>query len=144
MRANRKDHVMKRAVILMVLVLFASPLAWSAAQDKISVRTMPPVVVKTVPQSGDTQVDPATKEIRVTFSKKMMDKSWSWSTASEDTNPEATGKPKYLADKKTCVLPVKLQPKKTYAFWLNSENFGNFKDTQGRSAVPYLLIFETR
>jgi hypothetical protein len=102
------------------------------------------VVVKTEPQSGDTKADPSIKEIRVTFSKKMMDKSWSWSTASEDTNPETTGEPKYLADKKTCVLPVKLQSKKVYAFWLNSQNFGGFKDTKGQSAVPYLLIFETK
>jgi hypothetical protein len=38
---------------------------------------------------------------------------------------------------------VKLEPRKTYAIWLNSGNFGNFKDTSGNSAVPYLLVFET-
>ena len=65
-------------------------------------------------------------------------------TDSEDAFPETTGESRYEADGKTCVLPVKLQPKKTYAFWLNSEKFGNFKDTQGQSAVPYLLIFETK
>ena len=45
--------------------------------------------------------------------------------------------------KRTCVLPVKLEPGKTYAIWLNSQKFGNFKDTDGRSAVPYLLVFRT-
>ena len=54
------------------------------------------------------------------------------------------GKPKYLADKRTCVLPVKLEPGKTYAIWVNSEKFGNFKDTEGRPAVPYLLVFRTK
>ena len=54
------------------------------------------------------------------------------------------GKPKYLADKRTCVLPVKLEPGKTYAIWVNSEKLGNFKDTDGRSAVPYLLVFKTK
>jgi RNA polymerase sigma-70 factor (ECF subfamily) len=39
---------------------------------------------------------------------------------------------------------VQLQPDKTYAVWLNSENFGNFKDSTGKSAVPYLLIFKTK
>jgi RNA polymerase sigma-70 factor (ECF subfamily) len=41
-------------------------------------------------------------------------------------------------------LPVKLEPGKTYVIWLNSQKFGNFKDTDGKSAVPYLLVFETK
>jgi RNA polymerase sigma-70 factor (ECF subfamily) len=42
------------------------------------------------------------------------------------------------------VAKVKLEPGKTYAFWLNSNNFHNFKDNDGRPAVPYLLIFQTK
>jgi RNA polymerase sigma-70 factor (ECF subfamily) len=41
------------------------------------------------------------------------------------------------------VLPVQLEPNHTYGFWLNSAKFGNFKDRQQRSAVPYLLVFKT-
>ena len=48
------------------------------------------------------------------------------------------------ADKRTCVLPVKLEGGKTYVIWLNSERFNNFKDPQRRPAIPYLLVFETR
>jgi RNA polymerase sigma-70 factor (ECF subfamily) len=55
-----------------------------------------------------------------------------------------SGKPKYLSDKRTCVLPVKLEPGKTYAIWVNSEKFDNFKDAEGRPAVPYLLVFKTK
>jgi RNA polymerase sigma-70 factor (ECF subfamily) len=83
------------------------------------------------------------KEIKVTYSKEMADGSWSWSTAGKDNFPEMTGKPHYLEDKRTCVVPVKLKPGKTYAIWLNSQKFGNFKDADGRSAVPYLLVFKT-
>jgi len=54
------------------------------------------------------------------------------------------GKPKYEDDRRTCVLPVKLEPGKTYAIWVNSPKFRNFKDADGRPAVPYLLIFKTR
>ena len=112
---------------------------------KPSVASLPPVVVQTIPQSGDTAVDASkVKEIRVTFSKKMTDKSWSWSQISEDTFPEITGKIHYDADGKTCICPVKLEPGKTYVSWLNSQKFGNFKDADGRSAVPYLLVFETK
>ena len=53
------------------------------------------------------------------------------------------GKPRWLDDGRTCVLPVKLEPGKGYAVWLNSQKFRNFKDSQGQSAVPYLLVFET-
>ena len=38
----------------------------------------------------------------------------------------------------------KLEPNKTYAIWVNTEAIGNFKDTDGRSAVPYLLVFKTK
>lgn len=102
-----------------------------------------PVVLETTPVTGAKDVDPSLDEIRVVFSKTMMDQSWSFST-SEDEYPETIGEPRYLADGKTCVLPVKLEPGKTYGIWLNSNKFGNFKDAGGRSAEPYLLKFTTR
>ena len=115
-----------------------------AQQEAPTVANMPPVVVSTVPQSGDTNVDPGLSEIRVTFSKDMRDGNWSWTTMSEGTFPDLEGKPRYESDKRTCVINVKLEPGRTYGTWLNSQRFGNFKDTNQLSAVPYLLIFETR
>jgi RNA polymerase sigma-70 factor (ECF subfamily) len=133
------------AVRAVAAVPAADPRKVAAKADEISVKGLPPVVVKTVPQSGDTKVDAdKIKEIRVTFSKDMMDKSWSWSQLSNDTTPKATGKVHYDKDQRTCVLPVKLEAGKTYAFWLNSEKFTNFKDADGNSAVPYLLVFQTK
>ncbi|MGD0016774.1 MAG: Ig-like domain-containing protein [Verrucomicrobiia bacterium] len=134
---------MKRVMTALVCsVLLAAGLAWGQGA---SVKSMPPSVVKTVPNSGDTSVDAAvTKQITVTFSKEMMDGSWSWSQMSKETFPEMVGKPKYLDDKKTCVVDVKLEPKKTYVLWLNSQKFGNFRDADGNSAVPYLLVFQTK
>jgi len=97
-----------------------------------------------MPPKAVVSADPSITEIKVTFSKDMADKSWSWSTASKESFPDVAGKPHYLDDHRTCVLPVKLQPGKTYAIWLNSQKFGNFKDASGQSAVPYLLVFETK
>jgi RNA polymerase sigma-70 factor (ECF subfamily) len=109
-----------------------------------TVESMPPVVVKTVPESGARDVAPGEMDIKVTFSKEMRDGSWSWSTAWQNSAPESIGAPKYEPDGKTCVMKVKLEPNKTYAWWLNSTQFHNFKDRQGRAAVPYLLVFQTK
>jgi RNA polymerase sigma-70 factor (ECF subfamily) len=124
-------------------LLIASPVV-SGDADELTVKTAAPVVVKTVPQAGADDVDPKLTEIRVTFSKDMTDDSWSWATLSEETFPKVDGKPKYLKDRRTCVLPVKLEAGKTYAVWVNSEKFDNFKDADGRPAVPYLLVFQTK
>jgi hypothetical protein len=96
-----------------------------------------------VPVAGSADVDPGVTEIRVTFSKPMEDGTWSWSTWGEENFPETTGKTHYLADGRTCVLPVKLQPGKFYATWLNSDSFQNFKDRAGHPSVPYLFTFKT-
>ena len=112
---------------------------------EVSVLRMPPSVVKTVPQAGDTAVDPALKEVRVTFSKDMMtDRMWSFCQISKETFPETPGQTHYLADKRTCVLPVKLEPGKAYVIWVNRGQYNSFRDTQNTPAVPYLLVFETR
>jgi RNA polymerase sigma-70 factor (ECF subfamily) len=103
----------------------------------------PPVVVKTEPADNATNVDPSLTEIKVTFSKDMHDGTWSWTQRSDDTFPEVTGKPHYV-DKRTAVLPVKLQPGKSYHIGINSERFRNFKDEGRRPAIPYPLDFTTK
>lgn len=133
---------MKNAWIALVFVL--SIFATKLLADEVTLESVPPVVVKTVPEAGAGEVDPKLTEIKVTFSKEMQNFSWSWSTLSKESFPETNGGPKYLADKRTSVLPVKLEPNKTYAIWLNSAKFGNFKDISGQSAVPYLLVFMTK
>jgi hypothetical protein len=125
------------------LVLAFFPLSFAPIDD-LTVESAPPVIVKTSPTAGANDVDSTVKEIKVTFSKEMTDKSWSWATAFENSVPTSDGKPHYENDKKTCVLPVKLEPGKTYAIWVNSPKFHNFKDADGRSAVPYLLVFKTK
>lgn len=134
---------MKRVVVtLLALVIGVG--ANLALADDITLESAPPVVVKTVPEAGADEVDPKLSEIKVTFSKNMQDGSWSWATYSKESFPKTDGKAKYLADRRTCVLPVKLEPGKTYAIWVNSEKLGNFKDADGHSAVPYLLVFKTK
>jgi Bacterial Ig-like domain len=133
-----KTNTLLTALLIGAACQFA-PLT-SRAQDMDSIA---PVVVKTVPEAGTKDVAPGEFEIKITFSKEMKDQSWSWSSAWQNSTPDFIGKPHYDADQKTCVVRVKLEPNKTYGFWLNSPRFHGFQDTQGHSAVPYLLVFQT-
>ncbi|HEY2083384.1 MAG TPA: tetratricopeptide repeat protein, partial [Verrucomicrobiae bacterium] len=128
--------------------------AVSDAQEKIQkvsiddsaqkVENALPVVVETQPLSGARDVEPGEIEIRVRFSKEMKDDVWSWSDEWKNSMPESVGAPHYLADKRTCVIKARLQPGKTYAWWLNSDEHQNFKDKTGQPSVPYLHTFHTK
>ncbi len=134
----------KKTIVIALGILTPAIVVWAGSGGKMTVATAPPVVVSTTPVAGATRVDPSLKEIRVTYSKLMMDKSWSWSQTSATAFPEINGEIRYDKDGRTSVLPVKLEPGRTYALWLNSKKFGNFKDRDGRSAIPYLLVFHTK
>jgi hypothetical protein len=126
-------------------VLRKKPMKNASAEDAgQTVAGLPPVVVRTQPVSGVRDVEPGVTEISATFSKEMTQGSWSWLTAWQDSVPKIIGEPRYESDHRTCVIKVKLEPARTYAFWLNSERFQNFTDKAGRPAVPYLLIFQTK
>lgn len=130
--------------IACLLVHFAVVASEARGQaGKWSIETAPPIVVKTVPESGASDVNPRLKEIRITFSKTMLDKSWTWVKTSDDEYPETTGKPYYLGDRRTCVLPVELKPGTTYVLWINDPEHQGFKDSRSTPAVPYPLIFKT-
>ena len=133
--------------ILVITFVFIAFTAGIAFAQEISIESLPPSVVKTVPMCGDTDVTPAINEIRVTFSKDMMTKQmWSWCMYSPETFPEITDQSgiKYLNDNRTCILPVKLQPGKTYVIWINDQHHNGFRDTMGKPAIPYLLVFKTK
>jgi hypothetical protein len=122
----------------------SSPPVTLESLPPVTLESLPPVVVRTEPASGARDVAPGIVEILVRFSKEMADGSWSWTTAWTNSAPEVVDGPRYDQDHRTCVIKAKLEPGRTYAWWLNSEKFQNFKDKHGNPAVPYLLIFQTR
>ena len=137
-----KEEIMKLSSVLSLLfVIFVFGADLSA--EKKSLIDMPPVVIRTFPVSGQEEVDPSLKKIVVTFSQKMADKSWSWVQENKESFPEMVGSPSYEKGLRTCVLNVNLEPDKTYAIWINSGKFMNFKGRNGKAAVPYLLSFKT-
>ncbi len=103
-----------------------------------------PVVVETFPASGTRGVPPGEMKIRVRFSKDMTTNSWSWTPAWDNSEAEVIKQQYYLDDKRTFIMPVRLEPGRTYGMWLNSDKFEGFTDNTGRPAVPYLLIFQTK
>lgn len=136
------------AVAIIVLSLLAPPPSSANRQkpaaEALTVAGMPPVVVQTEPQAGKTDVDPSLSEIKVTFSKPMQDGNWAFVQINKQHYPQTTGKPRYLEDGRTCVLPVKLEPGKCYVLWINKEPYNSFMDRDAHRAVPYLLVFETK
>jgi RNA polymerase sigma-70 factor (ECF subfamily) len=135
---------MRTVACLVLLALGLVPAGPVGAADGDLLRSAPPVVVGTEPQAGRTDVAAGPTEIRVTFSKPMQDGSWSWVKGSDETFPRMTGQPHFDADGRTCVLPVSLEPGKTYALWLNHAPWQQFKDRDGHPALDYLLVFSTR
>lgn len=144
LRADDQINQSQQATVELAHEQAAKPAA-KEKDNSVSVKSMAPVVVKTVPQAGDTAVDATTTtELRVTFSKDMADMSWSWSQISDESYPKTTGKIHYDKDHRTCIMPVKLEPGKTYVIWLNPQKFQGFRDTEGHAAVFYPLVFQTK
>ena len=135
---------MKKIVAALAIIAALTTSLFAQTEATPTVDSVAPVVVKTVPEAGSKDVAPGEMEIKVTFSKEMADQSWSWSTAWKDSSPVAVGKPHYDAAMKTCTLKVKLEPNKTYGYWINSQKFTGFRDKQGKAALPYFFVFQTK
>jgi len=57
--------------------------------------------------------------------------------------PPAPGHEGFQSQVRTYVLPVDLEPGRTYVIWINRGRFNSFRDTKNNPAVPYLLVFRT-
>lgn len=103
-----------------------------------------PQIVGLNPMNGAMDVDPKLTEIRVTFNVAMGG-GFSWTGGGSDFPKAPEGKdPYWTDDHKTCVLPVALEPGKTYRFGLNSPSFKNFQSSGGVPLDPVRITFTTR
>jgi tetratricopeptide (TPR) repeat protein len=105
--------------------------------------TSAPRVVRTTPVAFADDVSPALSKITVTFDRTMMDKSWSW-TGGGETYPKVTGNISYDAGRRTCTLPVKLEPGKVYWVGINSPSHKNFQTPAHAPAARYVILFATK
>jgi RNA polymerase sigma-70 factor (ECF subfamily) len=128
-----------RNVMIRSVILLLAGVSIALAGDP----TPPPVVIRSEPVSGAEAVDPALTELRVTFSRDMVTENYAWPSTQFGPSPETTGKPCFLPDGRTCVLPVKLKPSTAYAIGINWGRFNSFMDKESNRALPWLLTFRT-
>lgn len=103
-----------------------------------------PRIVSTNPKPGATDVDPALAEITVTFDRDMDTRGYSWTGGGPDFPPGIEGqRPRWL-DKRTCVLPVKLEQGHYYRVGINAQSFHNFRSAQGVPVNPSAIYFTTQ
>jgi RNA polymerase sigma-70 factor (ECF subfamily) len=135
--------VVRWSVCILAASFWLSLAATASAADDNDLETEPPPprVVNTIPASGATEVSVQTREIVVVFDQDMLP-GFSWIAGPHF--PKADGAPVWR-DKRTCVLPVKLERGKFYRIGINSseDKFQNFTNEHGRPAFPSVLTFVT-
>ncbi|UCD76462.1 MAG: DUF4932 domain-containing protein [Phycisphaerales bacterium] len=102
-----------------------------------------PKIIRTVPETGATDVDPNITELIAEFDRDMSPGGYSWTQRSSEEFPETTGMP-FWRTPRICVLPVKLQPGHTYWLGLNVAPFQSFAGKDGTTAEEFILQFTTR
>ena len=108
---------------------------------QLSAQSAAPVVAKTLPASGDQNVSAALTEIVITFDSDMAS-GYSF-IGGGPTFPKVTGKPVWRTPRE-CVLPMQLEPGRSYTMGINSATQTNFKSNAGAAATPFILSFKTR
>ncbi len=103
----------------------------------------PPRILSTSPVVGATDVDPALAEITVTFDQDMGG-GMSWTGGGPEYPSIPEGAQAQWRDKRTCVLPVKLQAGRYYKVGINSMSYRNFRSAAGVPATPSAIYFTTQ
>ncbi len=116
--------------VIVILILMAQ--SGYAAQPK---------VIKTIPENGTQDVDPALKLIRIEFDQDMATSGYSICGGGPKF-PELLGKPRWL-NKRTLVAGVKLEPNHEYEMSINCPSYQNCKNTQSEPAEIYPVSFKT-
>lgn len=107
-----------------------------------------PRIVSLSPADKDQQVDPATTELRIEFDRSMQTTSFAIVGNSADVPPAAVtpdgpAKPRFVENGKVFLLPIKLEPGKTYRFSINGLYRIGFQSTDGRFLDPVQVTFTT-
>jgi beta-lactamase regulating signal transducer with metallopeptidase domain len=102
-----------------------------------------PNIVGTSPAVGAKDVDPGLAEITVTFDQDMS-AGYSWTGGGADYPPAPEGQKAQWRDKRTCVLPVKLETGHYYRVGINSTSYHGFRSEAGVPVTPSAIYFTTQ
>ena len=102
-----------------------------------------PQVIAMTPKNGATDVDPQLKEIRITFDRSMDNGNWSV-VCEKKLCPKSAGKVHFDEECKEFTMPVRLEPDRSYRFWLNSSEFDAFRSKEGVPLEPVEVTFRTK
>jgi hypothetical protein len=139
----RKSNVSLALATALLASLGLATLASAQTGDSSSEKPdAPPHIIATSPKTGATGVDPALKEITVTFDRDM-DAGMSWTGGGPSFPKSPDGAKALWRDKRTCVLPVKLQAGHYYRVGINSPSYQNFRGVNGLPASPKAISFRT-
>ena len=112
------------------------------ASQELNAQMIEPQVIATSPAMGATEVYPALTEITVTFDQDM-EAGMSWTGGGSDFPASPQGQKAQWRDRRTCVLPVKLEAAHYYRVGINSTSFQNFANAHGVAALPSAIFFTT-
>jgi hypothetical protein len=101
-----------------------------------------PQIVSCTPARGATDVDPGLKQITVTFDQDM-EEGMSWTGGGPEFPQIPESDKPHWRDKRTCVLPVKLQSGHHYRVGINSRSYRNFRSAAGVPALTSAIWFTT-
>lgn len=128
---NPLNWTIRSAMAVAALLAVLTPPAFGAA----------PRVVKAVPDNGDTDVDPALKEIRIEFDQDMQPGGFSVCGGGPEF-PEVTEQPTWKT-KRIFIIPVRLEPDHAYSFSINCPSATNFRNDANEPAEIYPIAFQT-
>jgi beta-lactamase regulating signal transducer with metallopeptidase domain len=101
-----------------------------------------PRIIATSPKIGAKGVDPALKEITVTFDRDM-DRGMSWTGGGPNFPNLPEGKRAHWRNQRTCVLPVMLESGHHYRVGINSMSYQNFRGTNDLPTAISAIYFDT-
>jgi beta-lactamase regulating signal transducer with metallopeptidase domain len=142
-RANQVPALAGALFIGLGLVTLTDAQTEVKAPDQAAAPAPRPNIVSTSPEVGAKNVDPALQEISVTFDQDMSE-GFSWTGGGPDYPPIPEGQKVQWRDKRTCVLPVKLEPGHYYRVGINSKSYHGFQSTAGVPADASAIFFTTQ
>lgn len=101
----------------------------------------PPRVIRTLPESGQKDVDPKLRQIRIQFDQDMNQQGYSI-CGGGPKYPKTIGEPRWT-NKRTIAMRVELEPDHEYKLSVNCQSYKNFRNLQGESAIIYPIQFRT-